>query len=63
MSRLGTERLVPADPEVQRIVARILQLRARAPAVTLPNSEEWLLPRQGSPHTVILKQALAAASR
>jgi site-specific recombinase XerD len=39
-----TERLFPADEEVRRLVARILTLRAQAPAQLLARSEGWLLP-------------------
>jgi len=65
LGKLHSERLVPADPEVQRMVTRILQLRALAAAVTLPHSEEWLLPRNGSHHPLYptLKEALAAAAK
>lgn len=43
LGKLHTERLVPADTEVQRIVARMLQLRALAPARTSLRSEGLLL--------------------
>jgi Phage integrase family len=43
LGKLHTERLVPADTQVQRIVARILQLRAIAPARTSLRSEGLLL--------------------
>ena len=43
LGKLHTERLVPADTEVQRIVARILQLRVLAPARTSLRSEGLLL--------------------
>ena len=47
LGKLHTERLVPADPEVRRIVARILQLRAQASPARLANSKGLLVPRYG----------------
>ena len=48
LGKLHTERLVPADAEVRRIVARILTLRASALPATLP-PRETLLRRRGPP--------------
>jgi site-specific recombinase XerD len=45
LGKLYTERLVPADTEVRRIVARILALRALAPPAQLDKSEGLLLAR------------------
>jgi site-specific recombinase XerD len=45
LGKTHTERLVPADEEVRRLVARILTLRAQAPAHILARSAGWLLPR------------------
>jgi site-specific recombinase XerD len=45
LGKMHTERLVPADEEVRRLVARILTLRAQAPAHLLARSAGWLLPR------------------
>lgn len=47
LGKLHTERLVPADLEVRRIVARILALRALAPPSRLAPSQGLLLPRSG----------------
>ena len=45
LGKTHTERLVPADEEVRRLVDRILTLRAQAPARLLARSAGWLLPR------------------
>jgi integrase len=45
LGKLHSERLVPADAEVRRIVARIQALRALAPPAQLALSEGLLLPR------------------
>lgn len=65
LGKLHTERLVPADPEVRRIVARILTLRALAPPFQLARAQGFLLPRWGGPHTLYhpLGLALAQAAR
>ena len=47
LGKLHTERLVPVDDDVRRIVARILALRALAPPARLAKSEGFLLPRYG----------------
>jgi site-specific recombinase XerD len=47
LGKLYTERLVPADENVRRIVNRILALRAMAPASRLAKSAGLLLPRCG----------------
>ena len=47
LGKLHTERLVPADPEIRRIVARILELRAQASPARLANSQGLLVPRYG----------------
>src|SRR5262249_56011556 len=47
LGKLHTERLVPADPEVRRLVARILELRAQASPARLANSKGLLVPRYG----------------
>jgi site-specific recombinase XerD len=54
LGKLHTERLVPADIAVRRIVERILELRPSAPAARSPNSQNFLLPRRGC-----LRHALA----
>jgi site-specific recombinase XerD len=58
LGKLHTERMVPADTEVQRIVARILQLRALAPARTSLRSEALLL--SYGTHDTLYKQLSAA---
>ena len=47
LGKLHNERLVPADPELRRIVERILALRALAPPSHLANSQGLLLSRPG----------------
>jgi site-specific recombinase XerD len=65
LGKLHTERWIPADPEIRRIVARILALRASAPPAQLAKSQAFLLP--GGARDVLadsLRSALAqAASR
>jgi site-specific recombinase XerD len=64
LGKLHTERLVPADAEVRRIIVRILALRPLARPEHLTRSESWLLPRAGghvaSYHT--LREALVDAA-
>ena len=45
--KLHTERLVPVDIEVRRIVERILTLRSSVPPARFANSKGFLLPRRG----------------
>jgi len=47
LGKLQTERLIPADDDVRRIVARLLALRPLAPPAQLTRSEGLLLPRRG----------------
>lgn len=65
LGKLHTERLVPADAEVRRIVGRILTLRALAPPARLARSEGLLLPRYGGHYALYqtLRPALAEAAR
>src|SRR5262249_27720035 len=49
LGKLHSERLVPADPGVRQIVARILALRAVAPPSKLAKSQGMLLPSRGGP--------------
>jgi site-specific recombinase XerD len=66
LGKLHTERLVPADIEVRRIVERILELRPSAPAARSPNSQNFLLPRRGCLRHALagsLESALAKAAR
>jgi site-specific recombinase XerD len=65
LGKLHTERLVPVDEELRRIVARILALRALASASCLANSHGFLLPRRrGHPALYkTLQHALARAAR
>jgi integrase len=65
VGKLHTERLVPADPEIRRTVARILTLRALAPPSQLIKSPGLLLPRRGvrKPLYGNLRSALAQAAK
>jgi site-specific recombinase XerD len=65
LGKLHTERLVPADLEVQRIVGRILALRALAPPSQLAQSQGFLLPHGASDDGVYsrLRRALARAAK
>jgi len=65
LGKLHTERLVPADAEVRRIVVRIQALRALAPPAHLAQSEGLLLPRSVGPKSFYksLRGALAAAAK
>ncbi len=65
LGKLQTERLIPADGDVRRIVARILALRPLAPATQLARSEGWLLPRCGGHDSLYppLRLALADAAK
>jgi site-specific recombinase XerD len=65
LGKLRSERLVPADPEVRRIVARILALRALAPPSKLAKSQGMLLPSRGGYFALrdILRRALARAAK
>jgi len=65
LGKLQTERLIPADGDVRRIVARILALRPLAPAARSANSEGLLLPRCGGHDTLYppLRLALADAAK
>ena len=47
VGKLYTERLVPADDNVRRLVERILALRPACPPAHLARSEGFLLPRWG----------------
>jgi site-specific recombinase XerD len=65
LGKLHTERLVPADPEVRRIVARILTLRASAPPTRLAKSPGLLPPRRVSRRALYfhLRSALLRAAK
>ena len=65
IGKMHNERLVPADSEVRRIVARILTLRAQASSKLLAKSQAFLLPRKASPHALIenLRLELAEAAK
>jgi site-specific recombinase XerD len=65
LGKLHSERLVPADSEIQRIVERILALRASAPRSQLAKSQGLLLPRRGGRTALYLKlcSALAQAAK
>jgi site-specific recombinase XerD len=65
LGKLHTERLVPADDEVRRIVERILTLRTSAAPVQLANSQAFLLPHRGVRYVLLqpLQSALAQAAK
>lgn len=65
LGKLHTERLVPADDDVRRIVARLLALRAMAPPACLAHSADLLLPRAASHDALYqsLRPALAGAAQ
>ncbi|HEY1161150.1 MAG TPA: tyrosine-type recombinase/integrase [Terracidiphilus sp.] len=65
LGKLRTERLVPADEDIRRIVARILALRSLAPPASLAKSEAFLLPRRGGHYALYqsLLWALADAAK
>jgi site-specific recombinase XerD len=66
LGKLHTERLVPADPEVRRIVARILALRALATSCRLTKSQGLLLPRGHGGRSALLatlRSTLAQAAQ
>jgi integrase len=65
LGKLQTERLIPADGDVRRIVARLLALRPLAPAARSAQSEGLRLPRCGGHDTLYqpLRLALADAAR
>jgi site-specific recombinase XerD len=47
LGKLHTERLVPVDQDVRRIISRLLELRTLASPAQLARSEGFLLPRLG----------------
>jgi site-specific recombinase XerD len=65
LGKLHNERLVPADPEIRRIVERILALRFLAPPSHLAKSHGTLLSRRGSHHAFYqtLRQVLAQTAQ
>jgi site-specific recombinase XerD len=65
LGKLHTERLVPADPEVRRIVERILVLRTSVPLARSAKSQDFLLPRRGTrvPLMTALRLALNQAAK
>jgi site-specific recombinase XerD len=65
LGKLHTERLVPADPEVRRIVERILTARTSAPPARLAKSQGFLLPSHGARYPLVrpLRSALAQAAK
>jgi site-specific recombinase XerD len=65
IGKMHSERLVPADSEVRRIVARILTLRAQASPTLLAKSQQFLLPRNVGPEALghTLRSALVDAAK
>jgi site-specific recombinase XerD len=60
VGKLHSERLVPADPDIRQIVARILVLRAAAPPASQAHSAGLLLPRAGSRDALYQRTLLPA---
>lgn len=65
LGKLHSERWVPVDEETRRVLARLLQLRALAPASCLAKSRGFLLPRPGGRAGLYdrLRRVLADAAR
>jgi site-specific recombinase XerD len=65
VGKLHTDRLVPADLEVRRIVERILTLRSLATPSQLAKSQGFLLPRRGAYYALAktLHSAVAKAAK
>lgn len=65
LGKLYTERLVPADENIQMIVARLLRLRALAPPAWREDSPGLLLPRPRSRDALYrsLRRTLSATAR
>src|SRR2546423_5999750 len=66
LGKLHTERFVPADTEVRRIVERILTLRTSAPLARCANSQSFLLPRRRATRRALvlsLQSAVAQAAK
>jgi site-specific recombinase XerD len=65
LGKLHTERLVPSDAEVRRIVERTLTLRTSSPLARFTNSQGFLLPRRGGRRALAstLRSALAQAAK
>jgi site-specific recombinase XerD len=65
LGKLHNERLVPADPEIRRIVERILTLRTSASPSRLAKSQGFLLPRRGGRFALVLtlQRALIQAAK
>jgi site-specific recombinase XerC len=65
LGKLHNERLVPADPEIRRIVERILTLRTSASPSRLAKSQALLLPRRGGRFALVLtlQRALIQAAK
>jgi site-specific recombinase XerD len=65
LGKLHSERWVPVDEETRRVLARLLPLRALAPASCLAKSPTFLLPRQGGRGAIYqrLRHVLAETAR
>ena len=65
LGKLRTERLVPADEDIQRIVARVVALQKSDPSPRRPDGEGLLLPCRRSHDALhkVLASALAAAGQ
>jgi site-specific recombinase XerD len=60
LGKLHTERLVPADSEVRRIVERILTLRTSSPLARFASSQSFLLPRRADTRDALVKTLQSA---
>ena len=65
LGKLHSERLVPADPEVRRIIGRLLALRTSGSPAQLSKSQGFLLPRYGGDYSLekTFRVALAEAAQ
>jgi site-specific recombinase XerD len=65
LGKLHSERWVPVDEETRHVLARLIQLRALAPASCLAKSRTFLLPRQGERGAIYqrLRHVLAETAR
>lgn len=65
LGKLHSERYLPVDEETQRVLARLVELRALAPSASLKKSHQFLLPRRAGRHVPYnhLRRVLAEAAR
>jgi Phage integrase family len=65
VGKLHTDRMVPVDEGVRRIVSRLISLRPQSPTTHLANSDGFLLPRGGNHNSFCgtLRDMLTAAGQ